>query len=48
MYNNNFLKAVEHATYVHDIAHVIIDNVQFMMGMSDESKFVDRYIQDII
>ena len=25
-----------HATYVHDIAHVIIDNMQFMMGMSEE------------
>ncbi|XP_001604051.2 twinkle protein, mitochondrial [Nasonia vitripennis] len=37
------MEAVEHATYVHDIAHVIIDNVQFMMGMSDESKFVDRF-----
>lgn len=29
-------QAVEHATYVHDIAHVIIDNVQFMMGISEE------------
>ncbi|XP_012532524.1 twinkle protein, mitochondrial isoform X2 [Monomorium pharaonis] len=30
------MDAVEHATYVHDIAHVIIDNVQFMMGMSED------------
>ncbi|XP_014203610.1 twinkle protein, mitochondrial [Copidosoma floridanum] len=37
------MEAVEHATYVHDIAHVIIDNVQFMMGMSDEPKFMDRF-----
>ncbi|XP_072742710.1 mitochondrial DNA helicase isoform X2 [Anoplolepis gracilipes] len=36
------MDAVEHATYVHDIAHVIIDNMQFMMGMSDESKHMDR------
>jgi len=50
MYINNFLhfiffhklQAVEHATYVHDIAHVIIDNMQFMMGMSDESRHFDR------
>ncbi|KAL7288090.1 hypothetical protein TKK_0017876 [Trichogramma kaykai] len=37
------MEAVEHATYVHDIAHVIIDNVQFMMGMSDEPKYMDRF-----
>ncbi|XP_033222163.1 LOW QUALITY PROTEIN: twinkle protein, mitochondrial [Belonocnema kinseyi] len=37
------MEAVEHATYVHDIAHVIIDNVQFMMGMSDEPKHMDRF-----
>ncbi|KAI4482780.1 hypothetical protein M0804_008633 [Polistes exclamans] len=37
------MDAVEHATYVHDISHVIIDNVQFMMGISDEAKHVDRF-----
>ncbi|XP_011498189.1 PREDICTED: twinkle protein, mitochondrial [Ceratosolen solmsi marchali] len=37
------MEAVEHATYMHDIAHVIIDNVQFMMGTLDESKFTDRF-----
>ncbi|XP_017794153.1 PREDICTED: twinkle protein, mitochondrial, partial [Habropoda laboriosa] len=37
------MDTVEHATYVHDIAHVIIDNVQFMMGTSDSSKHVDRF-----
>ncbi|KAL6442954.1 hypothetical protein ACFW04_002752 [Cataglyphis niger] len=37
------MDAVEHATYVHDIAHVIIDNMQFMMGTSDESKHMDRF-----
>ncbi|KYQ48786.1 Twinkle protein, mitochondrial [Trachymyrmex zeteki] len=35
------MDAVMHATYVHDIAHVIIDNMQFMMGMSEE--MTDRY-----
>nr|CAI5839557.1 unnamed protein product [Callosobruchus analis] len=35
--------AVEHATYVYDIGHVIIDNVQFMMGMTEEQKHLDRF-----
>lgn len=38
-----FSQAIDHAQYVHDINHVIIDNVQFMMGMSDESKHIDRF-----
>ncbi|XP_044014989.1 twinkle protein, mitochondrial [Aphidius gifuensis] len=43
------MDAVQHATYVHDISHVIIDNVQFMMGMSEQSKHLDRYYrQDVI
>lgn len=43
------MDAVEHATYVHDISHIIIDNVQFMMGMSEQVKHLDRYYrQDII
>ncbi|XP_055624611.1 mitochondrial DNA helicase [Toxorhynchites rutilus septentrionalis] len=37
------MEAIEHAQYVHDIHHVIIDNLQFMMGMSEESKHLDRY-----
>ncbi|XP_068972816.1 mitochondrial DNA helicase [Bombus flavifrons] len=37
------MDAVEHATYIHDIAHVIIDNIQFMMGTSSDSKYVDRF-----
>ncbi|XP_006615458.2 twinkle protein, mitochondrial [Apis dorsata] len=37
------MDAVEHATYVHDIAHVVIDNIQFMMGMTNDSKYVDRF-----
>ncbi|XP_034938619.1 twinkle protein, mitochondrial [Chelonus insularis] len=43
------MDAVEHATYVHDISHVIIDNVQFMMGITDHQKHIDRYWkQDMI
>ncbi|KAJ8953200.1 hypothetical protein NQ318_003239, partial [Aromia moschata] len=43
------MEAVEHATYVYDIAHLIIDNVQFMMGMSEEQKHMDRFWkQDVI
>nr|CAD7580156.1 unnamed protein product [Timema californicum] len=37
------MEAVEHATYVHDISHVIIDNVQFMMGVFEESRHMDRF-----
>ncbi|KAJ4439096.1 hypothetical protein ANN_15053 [Periplaneta americana] len=37
------MEAVEHAAYVHDIAHVIIDNVQFMIGVSDDARHVDRF-----
>ncbi|KAJ8964650.1 hypothetical protein NQ317_012320 [Molorchus minor] len=43
------MEAVEHATYVYDIAHLIIDNVQFMMGMSEEQKHMDRFWkQDVL
>ncbi|XP_058055382.1 mitochondrial DNA helicase [Anopheles bellator] len=37
------MEAIEHAQYVHDINHVIIDNLQFMMGVLDEGKHLDRY-----
>ncbi|KAL3287920.1 hypothetical protein HHI36_002376 [Cryptolaemus montrouzieri] len=37
------MDAVEHASYVHDINHVIIDNVQFMMGITEEHKHMDRF-----
>lgn len=37
------METIEHAQYVHDIQHVIIDNVQFMMGTTDEPKHVDRF-----
>jgi twinkle protein len=43
------MEAIEHAQYVHDINHVIIDNVQFMMGMGDDSRHIDRFWkQDVI
>lgn len=34
---------MSHAVYVHDISHVIIDNLQFMMGTSNENSSLDRY-----
>ena len=34
-----------HAVYLYDIAHVIIDNMQFMMG-SDKSALDRYYAQD--
>ncbi|XP_050673211.1 mitochondrial DNA helicase isoform X2 [Leptidea sinapis] len=38
------MEAVEHARYMHDIAHVIVDNVQFMLGLGEE-KEGDRYLR---
>ena len=37
----NVLEAMAHAVYVHDIAHVIIDNIQFMIGSGSGN--VDRF-----
>ncbi|KAK3918614.1 Twinkle protein, mitochondrial [Frankliniella fusca] len=37
------MQVLEHAQYVYDIAHVIIDTVQFMMGVSEDSSGVDRF-----
>lgn len=34
---------MSHAVYVHDISHVIIDNLQFMMGTLNENSSLDRY-----
>ncbi|KAM3966732.1 mitochondrial DNA helicase [Aphomia sociella] len=36
------MEAVEHARYMHDISHVVIDNVQFMLGLGEEREG-DRY-----
>ena len=38
------MEAMTHAVYVHDIQHIILDNLQFMMGVSE-----DRFLrQDMI
>ena len=38
---------MSHAVYVHDIAHVVVDNLQFMMGSNEE--YVDKFSkQDMI
>ncbi|KAI9561434.1 hypothetical protein GHT06_012391 [Daphnia sinensis] len=38
------LEAMSHAVYVHDISHIVIDNLQFMMGTSSsEHSSMDRY-----
>jgi len=42
---------MSHAVYVHDIAHVIVDNLQFMLGVdsSPTSTAIDRfYRQDVV
>lgn len=41
-YRDYFNQAVEHARYMHDIAHVVVDNVQFMLGLGEE-RDGDRY-----
>lgn len=41
---NVVMDVVEHATYVHDIKHLVIDNLQFMMGLSSiEERYIDRF-----
>uniref|UniRef100_A0A0K8WJC2 DNA 5'-3' helicase n=3 Tax=Bactrocera latifrons TaxID=174628 RepID=A0A0K8WJC2_BACLA len=42
------MEAIEHAQYIHDISHVIIDNLQFMMGMSIAQKSDKFWEQDSI
>ncbi|XP_067625414.1 mitochondrial DNA helicase isoform X2 [Eurosta solidaginis] len=42
------MEAVEHAQYIHDISHVIIDNLQFMMGTSLAHKTDKFWEQDSI
>ncbi|XP_055912932.1 mitochondrial DNA helicase [Eupeodes corollae] len=42
------MDAIEHAQYVYDIKHVIIDNIQFMMGMSGFNKVDKFYEQDAV
>ncbi|KAG1680643.1 Twinkle protein, mitochondrial [Nymphon striatum] len=43
----NVLKTMSHAVYVYDIQHVIVDNLQFMMGVENHN--LERYFQqDVI
>ena len=37
------LQTMSHAVYVHDIAHVIVDNLQFMMGT--DSNYSNRFLR---
>lgn len=38
------LQVVEQATYIHDIRHLVIDNLQFMLGLStSDEKHMDRF-----
>ena len=45
---DNVLDAMSHAVYVHDIKHVIIDNIQFMLGCANNWKFDRFWQQDIV
>lgn len=42
------IETMSHAVYMYDIAHVIVDNVQFMMGMEAGGRFDRFYYQDQI
>ncbi|XP_037960945.1 twinkle protein, mitochondrial [Teleopsis dalmanni] len=42
------MEAIEHAQYVHDINHVIIDNLQFMMGISSAHRLDKFWEQDAV
>ena len=38
------IQVVEQATYVHDIRHLVIDNLQFMLGLSTiDERHMDRF-----
>lgn len=37
------MEAVEHARYMHDISHVVVDNVQFMLGLGGGAADGERY-----
>lgn len=40
---------MSHAVYVHDIQHVIVDNVQFMLGVDASNSKLDRFFrQDLL
>jgi twinkle protein len=42
------LDAMGHAVYIYDIAHVIIDNVQFMMGLNMGAGMDRFHAQDLV
>ncbi|GAB6024288.1 hypothetical protein CHUAL_008980 [Chamberlinius hualienensis] len=45
----NVLDAMKHAVYIHDIEHVVVDNLQFMLGTSDINQNYDRFWkQDLV
>ncbi|XP_064612722.1 twinkle mtDNA helicase-like [Liolophura sinensis] len=37
------IETMSHAVYVHDIAHVVVDNLQFMMGVESDRLMMDRF-----
>ncbi|OQV18275.1 Twinkle protein, mitochondrial [Hypsibius exemplaris] len=42
---DNVFEAMLHAVYVHDIEHVIVDNLQFMMGATNFKTIHDRIVK---
>ncbi|XP_033646064.1 twinkle protein, mitochondrial-like [Asterias rubens] len=37
------IEAMSHAVYVHDIEHIVIDNLQFMVGYSEKQFMMERF-----
>ncbi|XP_055332050.1 twinkle mtDNA helicase-like [Paramacrobiotus metropolitanus] len=40
----NVIEAMKHAVYLHDIEHIVVDNLQFMMGSSNFRSLNDRIV----
>lgn len=36
---------MSHAVYIHDIAHIVVDNLQFMMGLDNTGMASDRFLK---
>jgi len=45
---DDVLDAMEYATYVHDVQHILLDNLQFMISRNSQSNSFDKFdMQDI-
>ncbi|CAD5117485.1 DgyrCDS6253 [Dimorphilus gyrociliatus] len=42
---NRVIETMSHAVYIHDIAHIVVDNLQFMMGLDNAGMASDRFLK---